>query len=253
MSNIGIALQLYGLRDHAARNLGETLTAVKSAGFDYVQWAGMPDLAADSVRDALDSAGLKAVAAHCPAEWFEENLDGAVAYWERVGAPDVAASGMFFEDRSDLAHWREGCARLAAVGASLRERGLRFGYHHHGYELTRAAGDERSLLTILLETVPEEHLAIELDTGWLASAGEDPASWFRHCAGRCPVVQLSDLQPGGSRPVFAAPGAGTLDWADIFDAGEEAAVEWYVCSFPVPDTDPEEALKRAYAYLAEHA
>jgi len=256
MSNIGIALNLFPLRNQAQHDLAATLALVKASGFDYVQWAGMPELDAASIRQALDQAGLKAISAHCPAPWFEENMAGAAAFWACVGAPDVAAGGMPLEERGDLAHWRHGCQRLARIGEALAELGLRFGYHHHGYELEAAHGDERSRLQILLETVPAEHLVVELDTGWLAAANEEPAQWLRDWAGRCPIVQLQDF--GGAidehgRPEFVGLGEGVLDWEAFFDAGEEAAVEWYVCRPPDVGAAPEAILSHSFAFLAERA
>ena len=72
----GIALQLYTMREPARQDLAGTLKRVRDIGWEYVQWSGMPPLPARTIRDALDAARLKAVAAHCKIESFEEDFDG---------------------------------------------------------------------------------------------------------------------------------------------------------------------------------
>ena len=70
-----MALQLYTLRDPAKKDLAGTLKKVREMGWEYVQWSGMPDLPAEKIREALDTAGLKAIAAHVGIEPFEKDFD----------------------------------------------------------------------------------------------------------------------------------------------------------------------------------
>ena len=89
-----MALQLYTLRDPAKKDLADTLKKAREMGWEYVQWSGMPNLPAEKIREALDTAGLKAIAAHVGIEPFEKDFDANVKFWKTVGVKDLAPGGM---------------------------------------------------------------------------------------------------------------------------------------------------------------
>ena len=64
MSMKGIALQLYTMREPAAKDLAGTLARVRDMGWTHVQWSGMPNIPAAEIRAALDAADLDIVACH---------------------------------------------------------------------------------------------------------------------------------------------------------------------------------------------
>lgn len=256
MSNIGIALNLFPLRDLAADDLPDALQRVKQAGFDYVEWAGMPDLPAAELRSLLDKTGLKVVGGHSPLAWFIENPEGAIAFWECLGAPDVSATGLVLEGWQDPARLDNALAQLDELAQRLAMSGLRLGYAHHGHELENWPGQEHPILARIVDAIPADHLVLELDTGWLGARGLDPAAWIREAAGRAPLLVLNDFtapMPTPEHPQFCPPGEGQLDWDTVFDAGEEAAAEWYICRPPLSADDPDATLREAYAFFAEHA
>jgi len=256
VSNIGIALQLYTVREPAARDLHGTLRRCREAGFDYVQWSGMPDLMAPEIHDALEQAGLKAIAAHCAVEPLEQDFDAVVAFWRAIGVPDLAPGGMMDDCRDSIDAWRRGAARLDALGARLRDAGMRLSYHNHAFELECFPADPRARLDILYEETAPDRLYAEFDTAWLAVAGADPAAYIRKYAGRCPLLHVKDLAPApdaAGNPVFTPLGQGTLDWPAVFDAAEEAAVEWYIYEQDTCDGDVFDALHISYEFLAAHA
>ncbi len=231
MNNIGIALQLYTLREPGARDVVGTLRRARELGFDFAQWSGLPDMPAEEARACLDEAGVKVIAGHDDIEAFETDFEGRVAYWRTLGAPDVAPGGMMPDCRDSLDDWLRGADRLNAVGEKLSAVDMRLSYHNHAWELEYFDGDERNKLDILYDATGSETLCAELDTAWLHIGGVDPAAYIRKYAFRCPVIHVKDVAadpaPDGG-PQFVALGQGVLDWDGIFDACEEAGVEWCV-------------------------
>lgn len=255
MRTAGIALQLYTVREPAAKDLPGTLKRVREAGFEYVQWSGMPDLSAQEIRDALDAAGLKAIAAHCDVVAMETDFDADVAFWKTVGAPDVAPGGMMDDCRDTLEAWLQGARRLDALGARLREVGMRLSYHNHAAEFEKFPEDPRCKLDILYEETSPENLYAELDTAWVQVGGADPAAYIRKYSGRCPVIHVKDLaaEERDGHPWFPPLGQGVLDWTAIFEAGEAAGIEWYAYEQDTCDGDPLESVRISYEFLAAHA
>ncbi|HOX39703.1 MAG TPA: sugar phosphate isomerase/epimerase [Candidatus Brocadiia bacterium] len=247
----GIALQLYTLRDPAKKNLAETLKKTRDMGWEYVQWSGMPDLPAEKIREALDAAGLKAIAAHCGVEPFEKDFDNNVKFWKTVGALNVGPGGMMGDCKSSLEAWKKGAKRLDAVGAKLRGVGMRLSYHNHAGEFEKFPGDPRCKLDILYEETNPENLFAEFDTAWVQVGGADPAAYIRKYKNRCPWIHVKDLAPGQLLGMarFRALGKGCLKWDDIFAAGREAGIEWYIYEQDNFEGDPFDCAKISFEFL----
>ncbi len=250
----GIALQLYTLRGLAAKDLAGTLKKAREIGWEYVQWSGMPDLPAEKIREALDTAGLKAIAAHTTVESFETDFDGAVKFWKTVGAKDVAPGGMMKDCTGSLEAWMRGAKRLDAVGEKLRAAGMRLSYHNHTGEFEKFEGDPRCKLDILYESTNPEHLFAEFDLAWVHAAGADPAAYIRKYKHRCPLVHAKDLagEKKGGKVQFRALGQGVLNWPNIFAAGHEAGIEWYIYEQDDCNGDPFGCAQTSYEFLVKH-
>lgn len=250
----GIALQLYSLRAPAREDLAGTLKKVRDMGWEYVQWSGMPDLPAEQIRAVLDEAGLKAVAAHCGIEGFEKDFDNQVKFWKTVGVTDVAPGGMMGDCKANLEVWKQGAARLDAVGAKLREAGLRLSYHNHDWEFESFPEDPRSKLEILYAETSPENLYAELDLAWVQVGGADPAKTLLKYTNRCPVIHAKDY--AGKRLFrgvkFVPLGEGELNWDEVFSAGKKAGVEWWIYEQDNADRDIFECAQISYDFLKKN-
>jgi len=250
----GIALQLYTMRAPAKEDLPGTLAKIREMGWEYVQWSGMPNLPAEKIREALDAAGLKAIAAHVGVEAFEKDFDESVRFWKTVGATDVAPGGMMRDCRDTLEGWLRGAKRLDALGARLRAVGMRLSYHNHSFEFEQFPGDPRAKLDILMEATGPENLNAELDTAWVFHGGADPAAYIRKYKGRCPVIHVKDIVPTneGRKFQFKPLGQGALNWQEIFAAGRESGVEWYVYEQDAGEGSPFDYARASYEFLAKN-
>ncbi|MBI4558635.1 MAG: sugar phosphate isomerase/epimerase [Candidatus Hydrogenedentes bacterium] len=248
-----MALQLYTLRDPAKQDLKGTLKKAREMGWEYVQWSGMPDLPAEQIRAALDEAGLKAMAAHTGVEPFETDFEKSVTFWKTVGVEAVGPGGMMGDCRETLADWLRGAKRFDVLGAKLREAGLRLTYHNHAGEFEKFPEDPRCKLDILFESTDPKNLSAELDLAWVKVGNANPAAYIRKCKGRVHQVHAKDVAEGkkGERVKFTPLGQGSLDWNDIFAAGKEAGIEWYIYEQDNGEGSPFDYAKASYDFLSK--
>ncbi len=249
------SLQLYTMRDPAKQDLAGTLKKCREMGWEYVQWSGMPDLPAEKIREALDTAGLKAVACHCGVEGFEKDFDAQVKFWKTVGVQQVGPGGMMGDCQDSLEAWLKGAKRLDDLGAKLREVGLHLSFHNHNKEFEKFDGDPRCKLDILYENTKPENLHCEFDLAWIFVGHANPAEYIRKYTHRCPMVHAKDLYQkksltGGVQ--FAALGQGCLDWPSIFAAGKEAGIEYYTYEQDNCKGDIFEAAKISFDFLKKN-
>ena len=98
--------------------------------------------------------------------------------------------------------------KLNRVGREYRDQGLTFGYHNHHIEFTRVDGVVP--YDYLMSNTDPSLVKIELDVGWLATAGVDPVAYLRRHAGRVIACHLKDYDPAiaSRRPATQARRAG---------------------------------------------
>jgi sugar phosphate isomerase/epimerase len=189
------------------------------------------------VRTLLDDAGLKAVAGCDSLAHFEEDTGAALDFWSAIGAPDIALASSSAEI---TAPWPTQARLLAALARRLGDYQFRLAIDTSSPEA----------LDAVQHTLGAEALCVQLDSARLEAAGLSAAAMVRGFCGRCPVLRVADI--AGTRAGLP-PGQGQLDWPSLFDAAEEAAVEWYTCSIDLTIADAAGAAALSYAFLAENA
>lgn len=249
----GMALQLYTVRDPAKKDLEGTLQKAADMGWRYVQWSGMPDLPADKIRAALDKAGLKCIAAHTSVGLFEKNFNEAVAFWKTVGNKEVALPGMMKGCTRDLDAWLNGCKRLDELGAKLRAVGLRLSFHNHTHEFEKFPDDPRTKHQILMDSTKPENVYAELDIAWAFVAGVDVPAYIRRLQGRIKDVHAKDVKLDGKKPTLMPLGQGQVPWQDVFVAGKEAGIEWYIYEQDRGEGSPFDYARTSYEFLAKQS
>lgn len=239
-----IAVQLYTVRDLAARDLPGTLRQVASAGYRAVEVAGLPAVAPGELRTMLDDAGLRVVAAHHALADFRRDRDGSLDALAAIGTPRVIVPWLAEEDRAPAAV-RAVADELAVIADAAASRGIALGYHNHDFEFDSIDGT--TAWDVLLDALPPA-VEIELDVYWAAFAGRDPAALIADLGGRVRLLHMKDMVREPNRH-DAAPGDGVLAWDAIVAAARVAGVEWYIVEQDNPGDDPIGAIGRGLDYL----
>lgn len=259
MSSLTIGAQLYTLREHTqtADDLARTLQRVAAMGYTSVQISAVgKDIAFADMGKMLADTGLTCGATHMGWDRFRDDLDGLIADHQAIGCTHAAIGAIPGEFASP-----EGIGAfakaLAPVAETLAEAGMDFSYHNHAFEFCKTP-DGRSLLQMLYEEIPAEHLKAEIDTYWVAAGGGEPTQWLEQLAGRIPVVHFKDMviQPTGEgiwqhETRMAPVGEGNLNWPGIIEACKAGGVELaYIEQDNCYGRDPFECLESSYRFLA---
>ena len=242
-----IALQLYTVREPAARDFADTLRRVAELGYRAVELAGTHGMTVSDLRATLDANGLRAVAAHVRLTEFEKRLDEAVAEVQQLGCAYAVVPWVAEDRRSDLDAGRRLAADLNRIGAACNAVGLAFAYHHHDFEFAPLSGSPtgQNLFDLIVAETDPALVAIEIDVYWAAYAGVDPLALLREHARRVPLLHVKDMAADAQRS-DAPVGDGSLDWPAILATADAAGVHWVIVEQdnPVdPFADSQRALR----------
>ncbi len=211
-------IQLYTLREAAARDLDGTLEALAAMGYREVELAGLYNRSPRAFRDALDRAGLRAPSSHVPLERLrapalEATLDEA----EALGHAFLVVPWLDRAEYPTSAHWRRLADELARIGQRVRSRGLKLAYHNHDFPL-RPLADGVVPYDILLG-IDSSLLRMEMDVFWLIQGGGDPLEYFAKYPRRFDMIHVKDRARDGSQ---VDVGEGTIDFAAIYAHASQA-------------------------------
>ncbi len=276
-----LGVQLYALGDAAKNDLFGTLTKLAATGYREFELPGFYGRTPKDLRADADRAGVAFGSIHLgqPARLPPGSLSlmssaqeladalGTLGIKKAVLAVplvpdsfsvppggDARAALIAAVESGGLDMYKRMAALLNERAATLKSHGIALGYHNHNMEF-RPQG-ETTGWDVLLKELDPKLVFIELDLGWLAAAGRDPAAELKKLNGRVKMVHLKDVK-NTTKPNFrlqqdpAEVGQGMLDWHKILPACVAAGVQhYYVEQEPPFVRDRFESMKISHDFLA---
>jgi sugar phosphate isomerase/epimerase len=266
-------VQLYVLRGLLAKDFDGTLTKVAAVGIKNVEFAGFYDRTAKEVRTSLSNAGLTASGAHClMATMSDDEVRRMIDFCREIEMPYMiaavpsikpatssgagkAASGNPF-DHIELEDWRWSAERFNAIGARVRDAGMRFAYHNHNIEAQKY-GDLVAFDEVLRLTDPAV-VGNEFDIGNFIAGGGDPYPYLEKYPHRFELAHVKEWATPftptvtSNFPKYAPFGQGTTDWKKLLDALKNAGVkEIFIEQDGTASGDELGAVRQAYQFLLQ--
>lgn len=249
MEKMGIAAQVYSVREAAEKDFAGTMKALRECGYEGVELAGLYGLSPETVRDCLAEAGLIGISAHVGLEPFQEDMEGMVKAYETIGCKYIGIPGMPMECHYGGARFQETCRFIEKLAACCEAHGIVLMYHNHDFEFGKT--DKGTyFLDELFGAVDARWLQTEQDTCWVNVGGVDPVAYLEKYKGRCPVVHMKDFRRNGGEVEQYALGEGEQDNAAIVRKAEECGTKWLVVEQDDhPYGEPMENMAKSAAYL----
>lgn len=241
--SLGIAIQLYSVRQECERDLASTLGRLADIGYQRVEFDtlyGDPG-AADRI---LESLGLSVCGLGVVLERLEDDPQRTI---DACQALRTRRAMIAFAPRPVNREMAEGLrGRLDAAAATLDAHGIQLGYHSHYWEFEAWEHGKRPIDII----AQARRIYLEPDLGWVWQAGFDPVQFLREHRGRCPIAHIKDFATRGDQDSDRAVGAGALPSAEIVRQAPSLGVETLVVEFNRPDgPSPFDTAQRSLKYI----
>jgi sugar phosphate isomerase/epimerase len=217
-----IGVQLYSLRDLAARDLPAVIEKVARIGYEGVEFAGLHEQQPARLRRVVDGLGLTTIGAHVGLADLENRRDETLADLVELGCDRAIIAWLPHELYADEPTARRTVERLVVAGDAVRAAGLGYAYHNHAFEFERVG--QTTLWSLLLET-PAADIPLEIDVYWVRNAGLEPAPVIREAGSRVDLLHVKDTAADGSD---CAVGHGVEPWPEVLTASRSSGVEWLI-------------------------
>ena len=243
VKKIPIAVQVYSVREQAAKDVAGSLKKIAGIGYQGVEFAGYYDTKAEDLRKIMDDNGLVCCGTHTGLN----TLLGAE--FKKTVEFNKTLGNKFLIVPSGLEHaleTKDGALMTAHLMNELAdkaaEHGMLVGYHAHAGDV-KTIGDTTPWDRFFSQTKKE--VVMQVDTGNCLSGGGDPVELLKRYPGRATTVHLKTF--GGNHDTVI--GDDDVKWADVFEACETVGgTEWYIVEHET-GANPFESLKGCFEGL----
>lgn len=245
---MGIALQLYSIREDCSRNLEASLKAVAEMGYEGVEFAGYYGKSAEELREILDKLGLKVAGTHTALDTLLEEKLGETVEFNRILENRFLIVPWLPEDRlNTVPKCLEIAGLLNDIAKKVKKEGMRVGYHNHAFEFKTVNGNR--IWDLLFDsTIPD--VVMQLDTGNAMHGGasvEEILSIIRKYPGRAVTVHVKEYSSNNPNALI---GEGEMKWREFFETCRKiGGTEWFIVEQESYAYPPLECVKRCLENL----
>ena len=258
MASIGvtaqtIGLQLYSFRKQLPTDVPGILSKLKKWGITELEGGSTYGLSAVEFGKLLKENGLKVISTNAEYKELTENPQVVIDRAKAFGATYVVCywiphtgTEFTFEDVNKA---RE---LFNKSGKLLKENGLTFCYHPHGYEFRPY--ENGTLFDYLAKNTDPGYVNFEMDVFWVKHPGQDPVALLKKYPNRFLLMHLKDRQSGtpgnqnGTADVETnvVLGSGDVGIASIMEEAQTAGVKHFFIEDESSRSEKQVPLSLAY-------
>jgi sugar phosphate isomerase/epimerase len=153
-----------------------------------------------------------------------------------------------------LDDWKWNAEQLNKLGELAKRAGLQAGYHNHNMEFRSYNG--AMAFDQLLKWTDPKLVTIELDLGWVVTAGLDPVKYLKQYADRISLLHVKDVRKDAvttAEEVKAQTtevGRGKIDWKRTFAACDPRHLKHYFVEQENFTGSTIDAVRTSFEYLS---
>jgi sugar phosphate isomerase/epimerase len=185
-----ITVQLYSVREQAAKDYETTIRAIAAMGYGCVEPAGYPGSSPEQAARLFKELGLQAPSAHIGLPVGDKKNE-IIEQAQLMGhqALITGCPPKFKEHYTSLDNVKAMADLYSEAAANAAEHGLQVGYHNHDWDLCEIDGKRGYKL--FLENTPDT-VIWEADLFWVARAGIDPVAFLNEIGPRGKFLHFKD-------------------------------------------------------------
>ncbi len=224
----------YSFRRSFPNGVAATLDTIKQMGFTEIEGGGGRDMSPEEYKKLCDERGLSIPSIGVGYEQLVKEPQAIADRCKILGAKYVMCAWIPHQRGNfNLENASKAVEDFNAAGKVLKENGITFCYHAHGYEFQPY--EKGTLMDYLITKTNPEYVSFEMDIMWVYFGGGDPAKLLDKYGNRWKLMHLKDLKKGTPRDLTGGTntendvtlGTGELDIPGILKAAKRAGIAHY--------------------------
>lgn len=254
-----IGLQLYTLREDAAKNIQNTIAYIAQAGYNNVELFGYNNrnyfgLSIPQMANLLKQHNLKSTSGHYGLEKYlfqsnEDELKQVIEDAHTLQHEYIVIPWLKEDQRRTITQYKQLAEKMNKAGEMCKTSGLKLAYHNHNFEFETK--DENTGITgyetLLQETEPSL-VNFEMDLYWVIYAEEQPIRFFEKYEKRFPLWHVKDMALVPEKHSVEV-GKGIINFKELFSYRQQAGLQYFFVEQEVFTVAPKEAIVTSYSYI----
>lgn len=223
----------FTFRNDFSKDVAGTLDYIKEMGIRNIEFSNLFGKTAAEMRALLDARGLVCTSYGVYYDALTNKTEAVIRDAMTLGAEFVRVGmiphkGEFTVQQADAA-----VKDFNRVGQQLKENGIEFSYHNHGYDFTPY--ENGTLYDYLIQNTNPDYVSFELDILWVHQFGQDPLVYLQKYPNRFKLMHVKDLKKGipvgldvKTSPENDVPlGTGQIAVKAILKQARKSAIKYY--------------------------
>ena len=227
--NLGI--QAYSFRYSFPKGMAATLDSIKAMGFTIIEGGEGKDPAA--FKKLCDERGISIPSTGAGYEDLVKDPMAVVKRAKVLGSKYVMCAWIPHQGPFTLEHAKKAVEDFNNAGKVLKENGITFCYHVHGFEFQPY--ENGTLLDYIITKTDPAYVSFEMDILWAHFGGGNPVALLKKYGSRWKLMHVKDLRKGVKKDLSGgtstendvALGTGEVDVAGIVREAQKIGIAYY--------------------------
>ena len=226
-------VQTYTFRRSIGNDPAKTLDTIKAMGFTEIEGGG-GRIALEDFKKLCDERGISIPSTGADYGQLVRAPDSIVMRAKALGSKYVMCAWIPHENGVlTLENAKRAVEDFNKAGKYLKENGLIFCYHAHGYEFQPY--EDGTLLDYIFKNTNPEYVSFEMDIFWIQFGGGDPVALLKKYGDRWKLMHLKDMRKGIKKDLTGgtsqendvAFGTGQMDIPAILKEAKNIGIKHY--------------------------
>jgi sugar phosphate isomerase/epimerase len=227
-------VQAYTFRNHFPKGIEATLDIIQKLGFTELEGGDTGNLSIEAYKKLCTDRGITIPSIGAGFEQLEKDPQIVADKAKAFGAKFVMCAWIPHKgDDFTLEDAKRAATVFNKAGKVLKENGLTFCYHPHGFEFRPY--QDGTLLDYLFQQTKSENVSFEMDVLWVTHGGGNPVKLLEKYGNRWKLMHVKDLKKGavgnftGHSPAEddVVVGTGQADWKKIFELAKKIGINHF--------------------------
>lgn len=227
-------VQAYTFRNHFPKDVAGTLDKIQKMGITEIETSGAKGVSDEEYKKMCDARGIAIPSIGAGYDQLEKLSMDIVTKAKVFGAKYVMCAWIPHKgDNFTPEDAQKAVEVFNKAGKFLKENGLTFCYHPHGYEFRPY--EKGTLLDYIFKNTNPEYVSFEMDVLWVLHGGGNPVGLLKKYGNRWKLMHVKDLKKGvvgnfsGGTPAEndVVLGTGQADWKNIFKLSNKIGIKHY--------------------------
>lgn len=239
--NYPLGVQSYTYRASFPNSVVATLDTIKALGITEMEGPNPKNISAEEFKKLLDERNIKMPSIGLDYNLVVNNPQEAVKLAQVFGSKYVMVAWIPHGKTFTIDDAKKAVTDFNTAGKVLKENGITFCYHNHGYEF--GPYKNGTLFDYIAENTNPQYVSFEMDMLWAFHGGADPAKLLYKYKSRWKLMHLKDIRKGIANDLTGgtdikndvALGTGQINIPEVLKAAKAAGIKHYFIEDESPD------------------